>query len=119
MEYGVDLWLGGHVHAYHRSWPVANGQALQVCSCRATSCPECTHHPLPRVHALAGGGGNVGGALSHAGAQRNYVDPAAPIHILDGVGARTNGVLSAARMFLSTLLLTLCGQSQGNLERQN
>ena len=81
---------------------------------------RCVHAEQPPAQsALAGGGGNVGGALSHAGAQRNYVDPAAPIHILDGVGVRTNGVLSAARMFLSTLLLTLCGQSQGNLERQN
>jgi hypothetical protein len=47
MEHGVDLWLGGHVHAYHRSWPTAKGRAVR----------------------------------------RNFVDPAAPIHILDGVGA--------------------------------
>ena len=46
LKFGVDLWLGGHVHAYHRTWPVAKGHVTR----------------------------------------RDYVDPTAPVHVLDGVG---------------------------------
>ena len=55
LKYGVDLWLAGHVHSYHRTWPVAGGMATQ----------------------------------------RDFVEPKAPIHILDGVGGCSG--LSAAR----------------------
>ena len=40
------MWLGGHVHSYHRSWPSAGGEPTQ----------------------------------------RDYINPTAPVHILDGVG---------------------------------
>lgn len=47
LKHKVDMWLGGHVHCYRRTWPVAGGEVVQ----------KNYENPTAPVHIMAGNGG--------------------------------------------------------------
>lgn len=51
LEYGVDIYLAGHVHWYERMWPIANGTVTQ----------QNYEEPTGIVHLVNGAAGNVEG----------------------------------------------------------
>ena len=56
-QYGVDLWIGGHQHAYERTLPVANdGLDVDIASCGPAPYSEC-NAPQHTIYFTAGTGG--------------------------------------------------------------
>eukprot|EP00122_Pirum_gemmata_P014079 Pgem_evm1s13118 len=51
INYGVDLYLSGHVHRYERMFPMKNGQVTQT----------DYNEPEAPVHIISGNAGNIGG----------------------------------------------------------
>ena len=74
LKYGVDMWLGGHVHSYHRSWPSAGGKPTQ------RDYVGLLKQRLHRQHVV------VLETFSERSLVHLQVNPTAPVHILDGVG---------------------------------
>jgi hypothetical protein len=62
LEFGVDLYLYGHVHAYEATWPIANGKVTRT----------LVNAPAP-VHVLTGAGGPPGAPdVFNASAPRDF-----------------------------------------------
>jgi acid phosphatase type 7 len=50
LQFGVDLFMYGHVHSYEATWPVCNGTATQ----------HTLVNPSAPVHVLSGAAGPPG-----------------------------------------------------------